>query len=208
MPMRVIPEKVLSHMQSGHFQRITPITSASAPQAELPTLASMVSDPPVEEKPPQKHVLIVEDNLVNQKVLAKQLRTIGYAVHVANHGQEALNFLEKSRFWHDKAETGIPLDVILMDLEMPVMNGLTAVKNIRTLQMEGKVLGHVPTLCLTANARSAQIDTAREAGMDSVVTKPFRIPDLVPEIERWCSPGDMKSKATGAENHMLLPSGL
>jgi len=129
-------------------------------------------------------------------------------VHVANHGQEALSFLENSRLWHDKVETGVPLDVILMDLEMPVMDGLTAVKEIRTLQAEGKVVCHVPTLCLTANARSAQIDTAREAGMDSVVTKPFRIPDLVPEIERWCSTADLSFKSRKAEDHLPLPSGL
>jgi len=209
LPLRIVPEKVLSHMQSGHFQRLTPVTSASAPLAELPTLASIsVEDPPAKDHPPQRHILIVEDNLVNQKVLAKQLHTSGYAVHVANHGQEALNFLENSRFWYDKTESGVQLDVILMDLEMPVMDGLTAVKQIRLLQKEGKVVGHVPTLCLTANARSAQIDTARQAGMDSVVTKPFRIPDLVPEIERWCSPGDFNSKAAGTENHLPLPSGL
>ena len=209
IPLRVIPEKVLSHTQSEHFQRLSPVTSASAPEAELPTLASMATQgSTADDKPYQKHVLVVEDNLVNQKVLAKQLRTTGYAVHVANHGQEALNFLEKSRFWHDKVDTGAPLDVILMDLEMPVMDGLTAVKRIRALQAEGKVVGHVPTLCLTANARSAQINTARDAGMDSVVTKPFRIRDLVPEIERWCSPADLNVKANKAENHLPLPSGL
>jgi CheY-like chemotaxis protein len=88
--------------------------------------------------------------------------TTGYVVYVANHGQEALNFLEKSRLWYDKVETGVPLDVILMDLEIPIMDGLTAVKKIRALEAEGKVVAHVPTLCLPANARSAQINTARD----------------------------------------------
>src|SRR5277367_1882483 len=66
-------------------------------------------------------VLIVEDNLVNQRVLQKQLRNMGFATVVANHGGEALNMLKQSHLWLGNEKTGLNLTVILMDLEMPVM---------------------------------------------------------------------------------------
>jgi CheY-like chemotaxis protein len=137
-----------------------------------------------------KHVLIVEDNIVNQKVLSKQLRSAGCTVHVANHGGEALSFLSKTRFWAGNESNGLLLHIILMDLEMPVMNGLTCVKRIRELQKEGVITRHVPVIAVTANARSEQIATAKESGMDSVVTKPFRIPELLPEMERQVRRGE------------------
>jgi len=136
-----------------------------------------------------KHVLIVEDNIVNQKVLSKQLRSAGCIVSVVNHGGEALAFLEMSRFWKGQEQDGKELSVVLMDLEMPVMDGLTCVKRIRQLQEEGMIVGHIPVIAVTANARSEQIATAKESGMDSVVTKPFRIPELLPEMDRQVRKG-------------------
>ncbi|KAK6435847.1 hypothetical protein LTR95_007970 [Oleoguttula sp. CCFEE 5521] len=70
-----------------------------------------------------------------------------------------------------------------MDQEMPVMDGLTCTRRIRELEREGKLRGHVPIIAVTANARSEQIKTALDAGMDDVVSKPFRIPELIPKIE-------------------------
>ena len=112
-------------------------------------------------------VLIVEDNLVNQKVLSKQLRNLGCIVHVANHGGECIDFLQQSRFWLGHETDGSDLSVILMDLEMPVMDGLTCARTIRELQREGKIVRHVPIIAVTANARSEQIDTALQSGMVS-----------------------------------------
>lgn len=137
-----------------------------------------------------KHVLIVEDNIVNQKVLSKQLRSAGCTVSVANHGGEALAFLSTTRFWKGLENIGKELSVVLMDLEMPVMDGLTCVKKIRELQDEGMIVRHIPVIAVTANARSEQIATAKECGMDSVVTKPFRIPELLPEMERQVKRGE------------------
>lgn len=131
------------------------------------------------------HVLIVEDNVINQKILAKQLsRELAVSnVHLANHGLEALSFLEKSRFC--AAET--PLSIILLDLEMPEMDGITCIRRIREMQATGLIFGHVPVIAVTANARSEQIALAIDAGMDSVVTKPFRVPELVPQMENLLS---------------------
>jgi CheY-like chemotaxis protein len=76
-------------------------------------------------------VLIVEDNLVNQRVLAKQLKNIGMNVAVANHGVEALDYIRKTTYCiADERSPGLGLSLILMDWEMPVMNGLTCVREI------------------------------------------------------------------------------
>jgi CheY-like chemotaxis protein len=125
------------------------------------------------------NVLIVEDNLVNQRVLAKQLKNIGMNVAVANHGVEALDYLRKTAYCiPDEGSHALGLSLILMDWEMPVMNGLTCVREIRKLQSQGIVRGHVPVIAVTANVRSEQVTLALEAGMDDVISKPFRIPEL------------------------------
>jgi CheY-like chemotaxis protein len=123
------------------------------------------------------HILIVEDNLVNQRVLAKQLRNAGMQVAVANHGGEALDYLRTTKYCVSDG-SGKPLTLILMDWEMPVMDGLTCVRNIRELQKEGVVGAHVPVIAVTANVRSEQVEVALKAGMDDVISKPFRIPEL------------------------------
>ncbi len=110
-------------------------------------------------------ILIVEDNLVNQRVLEKQLRNLGCIVYVANHGGECLDRLRESNFWAGNEDSGKELTVILMDLEMPVMDGLECARTIRGLQKEGSIVKHVPIIAVSANARLDQIDTALAAGM-------------------------------------------
>ncbi|EUC38034.1 hypothetical protein COCCADRAFT_83786 [Bipolaris zeicola 26-R-13] len=129
------------------------------------------------------HVLIVEDNLVNQRVLAKQLRNTGMHVTVANHGGEAIEHLHTTDYCVSDG-SGKPLSLILMDWEMPVMDGLTCVRNIRQLQSKGVVRAHVPVIAVTANVRSEQVEVAFKAGMDNVISKPFRIPELCACIQK------------------------
>lgn len=112
-------------------------------------------------------VLIVEDNIVNQKVLQRQLRNCGNNTFVANHGREALQTLEKSRFWAGKEEEGVDISVILMDLEMPVMDGMTCARRIRELEREGTIVKHIPIIAVTAYARPEQIESAKAAGIVS-----------------------------------------
>ncbi|KAI4720335.1 hypothetical protein E4T48_03437 [Aureobasidium sp. EXF-10727] len=128
------------------------------------------------------HVLVVEDNLINQKVMAQQLKKAKCEVHVANHGADALFFLEKTSFAKDCGPYATPLSIILMDLEMPVMDGLTCIRRIREWQKQGKLTRPVPVIAVTANARHEQITMAQEAGMDDVVTKPFKISELIPKM--------------------------
>ena len=135
-------------------------------------------------------VLVVEDNLVNQKILTKQLKQLGCGVFAAGNGLEALEFLKTTTLWkRDKdtwQETGNEprdLDVILMDIEMPVMDGLTAARTIRTLEERGHLLGHLPIISISANARMEQMEEARAAGCDQSITKPFRLVQLMPKMQ-------------------------
>ncbi|KAL8921096.1 MAG: hypothetical protein Q9172_004189 [Xanthocarpia lactea] len=114
---------------------------------------------------PGLKVLIVEDNLVNQRVLQRQLRNMGCTVVVANHGGECLARLQESSFWEGHAEDAFDPSVILMDLEMPIMDGLTCAREIRRLERTGEIVRHVPIIAVTANARSEQIETALASGM-------------------------------------------
>lgn len=85
-------------------------------------------------------------------------------MYVANHGQEALDFLQRSNLWSDNP-SGEAVDIVLMDLEMPVMDGLTCTRRIRELQGQGILIRHVPLIAVTANARKEQIETSLAAGM-------------------------------------------
>lgn len=128
-------------------------------------------------------VLIVEDNLVNQKVLQRQLHNHGITSVVANHGGEALETLKNSTYWANAQPGAVDITVCLMDKEMPVMDGLQCTSIIRELEKAGDFRCHIPIVAVTANARSEQIATLLAAGMDDVVSKPFRIGELIPKIE-------------------------
>lgn len=146
------------------------------------------------------NVLVCEDNKINQKVrrtpahdvfseltnisqvIAQQLRRLGVnSVHVADDGLVALNFLATTTFF-SSSPSAVPLSIILMDVEMPVMDGLAAVRRIRQLESRGDITTHVPVIAITANARPEQVAVALEAGMDEVVTKPFLVRELMPRM--------------------------
>lgn len=170
------------------FEGLQKATNAPKTSSENPGFASQSSTgPPSPHQVPSLypniktsfHILVVEDNLVNQKVVTKQLRKSGHVVHVANHGEEALDFLRISEHWVTGFDGTVQqtdkenLDVILMDLEMPVMDGLTCVRRIRELQDKGEIRGHVPVIAVTANARKDQIGECLDAGMVSLFLSYF-----------------------------------
>ena len=121
-------------------------------------------------------IKVVEDNAINQKVMSQQLRKAGCAaVHVMDHGLDALSFLATTSFQVSSSSPStaaappVPLSVILLDVEMPVMDGLTCARAIRDMQAEGSVRNHVPIIGITANARMEQVSSCIEAGMDEVI---------------------------------------
>ena len=132
-------------------------------------------------------VLVVEDNLVNRRVLKKQLTRLGFPIHEAGHGQEALDFLTTTKFWSGMEETGKDLAVMLLDNDMPIMTGIECIKKVRQLEAEGIIKGHLMTIGVTANARKEQIDTFLEAGVDDVVSKPFMTADMVKAIAKYAA---------------------
>lgn len=131
------------------------------------------------------NILVVEDNAVNQKLLRQQLSKHGFTVTTADNGLDCLSQLQQTKHWRANSATDAPsIAVILMDIEMPLMDGLQATKEIRKWEKEGKLTGHVPVIAVSANARQEQRDLAMDAGMDDSISKPFRIAELVPKIER------------------------
>lgn len=130
------------------------------------------------------NILVVEDNLINQRVLSAQLKKLGHTVHVANHGVEALRHLSQTPFSATpSASPSVPLSVVLMDIEMPVMDGLTCTRRIREMEAQGELSGHVPIIAVSANARREQVELAKSAGVDGAICKPFRVPELIGLIE-------------------------
>ncbi|RYP27582.1 hypothetical protein DL766_006308 [Monosporascus sp. MC13-8B] len=126
-----------------------------------------------------KGVLIVEDNLINQQISRRGLLEHGYEVEVANHGLEALEKLQRTT----RAGGDFPLDLILMDIEMPSMDGLTCTRNIREMERAGQLAGsRIPIVAVSANARAEQILKAKAAGCDDVLVKPFRMPELIDKM--------------------------
>ncbi|TKA62197.1 hypothetical protein B0A55_10530 [Friedmanniomyces simplex] len=163
------------------------VTNGAASPAEI----HGSSQPSARLQPESLHVLLVEDNLVNQRVLAKQLQMAKCKVTVANHGAEALGILKKAdcwrREWSGAPQSGnqadrLRIEVVLMDVEMPVMDGLTCSRRIRELEGEGQITKHLPIIAVTANVRQEQKDTALAAGVDSVLSKPFTVGEVLARI--------------------------
>lgn len=115
--------------------------------------------PPLEIDLSQLEVLLVEDNLINQRVLQKQLRKIFKIVHVANHGLEALNVLQHSRYWTEGGDNSNAhkIAVILLDVEMPVMGGVECVKNVRKYEASGRLRVHIPVIGTTGVYRATDL---------------------------------------------------
>lgn len=151
-------------------RRTTTVPESHERVSELAKQYSRLGPPATRPDREKLHILVVEDNLVNQKVLSRQLRNAGAIVSVANHGGECLQSLHQTSFWRAAHQAEGPInkvDVVLMDQEMPVMDGLTCTKEIRELERKGDLVGHVPVIAVTANARDEQINTAMGAGMVS-----------------------------------------
>lgn len=110
---------------------------------------------------------VVEDNKINQKLLCKGLSKRGYEADYANHGQEALDILISSA---QKAQGKSYFDLVLCDIEMPVLNGIDCVLTIRKFEREGILPGHIPVIAVSANVRREHVKRAEEAGMVSLAS--------------------------------------
>ncbi|KAJ5263885.1 CheY-like superfamily [Penicillium angulare] len=114
-------------------------------------------------------ILLVEDNIINRRILSKKLKSAGFHITEATNGQEAVDAARENTF-----------DCILMDQEMPVMNGCTASMAIRDTEQDS--CSHVPILGVTANARAEQDAELLSSKMDDVIHKPYGIGELIQKI--------------------------
>jgi PAS domain S-box-containing protein len=121
--------------------------------------------------PGGRAVLVVDDNQVNQMVAAEMLRRSGYDVEIASDGREAVLATERRRF-----------DAVLMDCQMPVMDGFEATQEIRRREADGP---RVPIIALTSSSMKGDRDTAMAAGMDGFLAKPVTADALLGTVERW-----------------------
>lgn len=115
-------------------------------------------------------VLLVEDNLINQKIVILSLKKLVKNIEIANNGKEALDKFGTSKY-----------DIILMDIQMPILNGIVATKKIR--EIEASTNSHTPIIAITANALLGDKEECIEAGMDEYISKPFQIEVLIQKMK-------------------------
>jgi len=141
---------------------------------------------PREDRPRQSlRILLAEDNPVNQKVALRQLESLGYKADVVANGQEVLDLLQQVRY-----------DLILMDCQMPVMDGYEATRRLR--QRERGSGHHTVVIAITANAMHEDRERCLQAGMDDYLSKPVLKEDLERVINYWSR--QIASSALGAAN--------
>jgi CheY-like chemotaxis protein len=118
------------------------------------------------------NVLLVEDNVINQRITLLTLKPLVKNIEAATNGKEALDMFGTSKY-----------DLILMDIQMPVMNGLVAAEKIRAL--EASTNSHVPIIAITANAMLGDKESCMSAGIDDYISKPFQPSVLIEKIKRF-----------------------
>ena len=116
-------------------------------------------------------ILLAEDNFINQKVALRIMSEAGYKADAVMNGLQAVKAVEENRY-----------DVILMDVQMPEMDGMTATRKIRELKSENR---NVPIIAITAHALMGDKEKCLEAGMDDYLSKPIRSQVLIQKIDKW-----------------------
>lgn len=119
----------------------------------------------------KKRILLVEDNPISQNVEIKLLKSVGYEVDAVSSGEEAIRATATGRY-----------DIVLMDIEMPGMNGLTATQKIRELETEAK---HIPVIAVTAHSSMKDREKCLAAGLNDYIAKPISINFLKMTIDQW-----------------------
>jgi len=154
----------------AQFELIEAISLALGLTPDQPPAADLTVQHKLPANLPELRILLAEDNVVNQKLALRLLEKQHHHVTVVRTGREVLRVIEQQTF-----------DLILMDIQMPELDGLEAAAAIRRQERAEE---HIPIIALTAHAMSGDRERCLAAGMDGYITKPIHIPDLVREINR------------------------
>ncbi len=182
--------------QSHLYDCLVSVTGRKA-RAEAASTKPIVTRHSLSEE--QKHgirILIAEDNVVNQKVALNILNKFGYRADAVANGAEAVESIRM-----------VSYNMVLMDVQMPVMDGFTATREIRNLDAG---IRHVPIIAMTAHAMKGDRERCLEAGMDDYLSKPIDPQKLLEKIERWAAPVEQATqpagRAEGAKSDALAES--
>jgi PAS domain S-box-containing protein len=161
------------------------VPASAGPAAARPKLPLITKHGLLEDRARRdgRRVLVADDNETNQMVAVRMLRRLGFQADVAANGLEAIEALSR-----------IAYDVVLMDCQMPEMDGYAAARAIR--QGESPNGGHTPIVAMTANAMRGDREKCLEAGMDDYLAKPVKLEELEAVMRRWT-----KSKAEAKTRH-------
>lgn len=147
-----------------------PVAEAKQPPASQ-KIEELIHKDKVHKNLKDLKILLVEDNLINQKITLLTLQPLVHSIETASNGKEALDRFGTSNF-----------DLILMDIQMPVMSGLVAAEKIRAL--ESSTSSHVPIIAITANAMIGDKEKCLSAGIDDYISKPFQPAALIDKIKK------------------------
>jgi CheY-like chemotaxis protein len=151
------------------------IDAAPTPPPDAPDESAVCAPAPPPDWPRRLHILLAEDNVVNQRLARRILEKRGHTVVLAGTGAAALAALERERF-----------DLVLMDVQMPEMDGLEATAEIRRREQAAATDGrpaHLPIIAMTAHAMKGDDERCLQAGMDAYIAKPIQATKLAETIE-------------------------
>lgn len=177
------PDRLDPTRASASFDTVESGTYRQPPRRDSSSGSGVVVEPAEPSAVPR--VLVVDDNMINLKVVERMLTRLGCDVEVAGGGQEAVDRVERA-----------PYDLVLMDIQMPQMDGLEACERIRQREREGERTHHVPVVALTAHAMEADRERCLAAGMDDYLSKPASREQLGALVARLCDRVPPRSGST------------
>jgi len=154
----------------------------TVPAREASPTAREAGREPGAERWKSARVLLAEDNPMNRSVCEKMLAHFGVEPEMVANGQQAFERLQQERF-----------DLVLMDCQMPVMDGYSAARRIRE-EERGRNVGRTPIVAVTAHAMEGDQEQCMEAGMDGYISKPFRLAEIGELLERWLPPAQVNGR--------------